>query len=590
MAAAGPPAGDAAVLKGTPLSPGLGRGHAVVLARGGCRPAATALSRRGAAAEVARFREACESAAAELAAVRETHGAAGGLAAEILQAQELLLRDRHFVERVARRIRDGGLAAEGAVAEVVGELSGSLGSAADPYLRERGADLRDVGHRLQRVLAGDGGELDLPPGAVLVVDEVTPSLVASLDPERVRGVVSAVGARVSHAAILLRSLGIPAVGGVGEGAGAVESGAEVLVDGISGHVFVEPPRHVVAEYERLAADLAAHDALLARESALPAVTRDGVAVRLLANLGKAADTAAAMRWNAEGVGLYRTEFSFDVRDRFPTEDEQAAVLCGVAERLGGRPVVFRLLDLGAEKSLPYFPLPAVANPALHLRGTRLLLAHPEVLRCQLRAILRTAARHPAAVLLPMVGGLEEVRAVREVLAGARAELLAAGVPVGTALPVGAMIEVPSAALMAEDLAREVDFLSVGTNDLVQYLLAADRDEPAMAPWYRMLHPAVLRLLAGVLAAAARSGTEVTVCGEMAGDPLFTELLLGLGVRSVSVAPRQLGAVRHEVRRCDTGDAAAVAAELLRMGTRAEVRAAVESRRAQADVALAGEPD
>jgi phosphoenolpyruvate-protein kinase (PTS system EI component) len=329
--------------------------------------------------------------------------------------------------------------------------------------------------------------------------------------------------------------------------------------------------------------------MLARCATLPAVTGDGIPVRLQANLGKAGDADVAVRWNADGVGLCRTEFALDVRDRFPTEDEQVALLESVAERFAGGPVVFRLLDLGAEKTLPYFPLPVVANPALYLRGTRLLLQHPEVLRPQLRAILRTAERHPAAVLLPMVGGLEEVRAVRAIVAELRRELAAQGFLGAAAarLPFGAMIEVPSAALMAEDLGREVDFLSVGTNDLVQYLLAADRDEPGTAMYYRMLHPAVLRVLAGVVAGAARARCELTVCGEMAGDPFYTEVLLGLGVRSLSLAPRQLGAVRHEVRRCDAAEAADLVAGLLRLGTRDEVRAVVERRRANLELTIAG---
>jgi phosphoenolpyruvate-protein phosphotransferase len=565
------------VLKGVPLSPGLGRGTACLLQRRSGSPRARSRA-EDLGAEASRFAEACRRAAAELERIRTAVGAAAGSdVASILEAQELLLRDAAFLDLVSRRIEEQGLSAEAAVSEVVEELDVALGEALDPYLRERGADLRDVGERVYLELTAGARELDLPDGAILVAPDLGPSVVAALDPRKIRGVVTELGAKASHAAILLRSLGIPAVGEIAGAAEAVPPGSSVLLDAIAGLVFVEPGARVLREYARLEGDLAAHDALLAKEASRPAVTTDGVAVRVAANLGKAADTEAAVRAGADGVGLYRTEFAFDIRGRFPTEDEQAAILLGVAERLAPKPVVVRLLDIGAEKTFPYFPLPAVANPALHLRGTRLLLAHPAVLRTQLRALLRVSADHPVSVLLPMVGGVEEVRAVKESLAAAKAELRSEGLPFDDALPLGAMIEIPAAAVVAEDLAREVDFLSLGTNDLVQYLLAADREEAAMGCYYRALHPAVLRTLRSVAVAARQARKELTLCGEMAADPLYTELLLGLGLRSFSVAPRQLGAVRHEIRRASIRAATALARRLARLSSRDEIRHAIERR-------------
>jgi phosphoenolpyruvate-protein kinase (PTS system EI component) len=304
---------------------------------------------------------------------------------------------------------------------------------------------------------------------------------------------------------------------------------------------------------------------------------DGVPVHLAANLGKSADGEAALRWNANSVGLFRTEFAFGIRDGFPTEDDQTAILSAVAERMHPRPIVFRLLDLGAEKALPYFPLPATTNPALGLRGTRLLLDHPEILRPQLRAILRVRARHDASILLPMVGGVEEVRAVRAVLEEEHRGLRD---PAGreSAPPVGGMIEVPSTVLVAAELARECDFLSLGSNDLAQYLLAADRDDPAMSGYYRVLHPAVLRSIDMVVRAASRAQKEVTLCGEAAGDPFYTSLFLGLGLRRFSASPRQLGDLRHEVRRLDARRSRSLAKRLLRCSTRDEVRAGIENSR------------
>lgn len=569
---------------GVVLSPGICRGTAFLLGRGaGEEPASGLHEGRGPEDEVLRFRLACERSEAELTRLRNAlTGPLTAVAAGILGAQELFLRDPGFVDRVVHRIRETGHAAETAAQEVIDELSATLAAAQDPYLRERSADIRDIGHRVMVVLGGGDHNIEIPPESILVAAELSPSLVATLPPERVRGVVTEHGAKASHAAILLRSAGIPAVGGIARAVHAIEPGSQLLIDAVAGIVFVEPNAAIRAEYERLEVDLRAHDALLAHEIRLPATTLDGVSIHVAANLGKAADTQAALRWNAAAVGLYRTEFAFDIRGSFPTEKEQAAILEGIAERLHPRPIVFRLLDLGADKTLEYFPLPEVVNPALGLRGTRLLLAHPEVLRTQLRAILRVSVSHPVSILLPMIGGVEEVRAVRIVLRDVIRELLADGLAVDERLPVGVMIEVPSAVLVAEDLAREVDFLSLGTNDLAQYLLAADRDDAAMSGYYRMLHPAVLRAIRGVARAGERAQKEVTICGEMAGDPYYTELLLGLGLRRFSVAPRQIGELRHEIRLVDSRRAGALAKRLLRCATRDEIRQILDRRRERRD--------
>lgn len=568
------------ILKGIVLSPGICRGTAFLMGRGaGASAVDVARVDRRPDEEVLRFRQACERSEAELARLRAAlTGPMIAVAAGILEAQELFLRDPAFVDRVERRIRHTGHPAETAAQEVIDELSAALASAQDPYLRERSADIRDIGHRVMVVLGGGDHAMEIPPGSILVAGELSPSLVATLPLERVRGVVTELGAKASHAAILLRSAGIPAVGGIARAMQAIEPGSSLLVDAVAGLVFVDPGAAVRAEYDRLEADLLAHDQLLAHEIDLPSTTRDGTFVHLAANLGKTADTEAALRWNAQAVGLFRTEFAFDIRGTFPSEAEQAAVLEGIAGRLHPRPIVFRLLDLGSDKTLEYFPLPEVVNPALGLRGTRLLLAHPEILRTQLRAILRVSAAHPVSVLLPMIGGVDEVRAVRAVLRDITGDLLAEGVAVDQRLPLGVMIEVPSAVLVAAELAREVDFLSLGTNDLAQYLLAADRDDAAMSGYYRMLHPAVLRAIRTCTRAGERARKPVTICGEMAGDPYYTELLIGLGLRSFSVPPRQIGELRHEIRLVDSRRAANLARRILRCSTRDEIRSILDRRR------------
>jgi phosphoenolpyruvate-protein phosphotransferase len=572
---------EPALRKGIPLSPGIGRGVAFVAGQGAGTTAGERRQAQAADHEIRRFRSACERSESSLLRLRGELAAPLAAAAEgILGAQQLMLRDPAFVDLVEARIRERNRTAEEASLEVVGELAAALEAISDPHLRERAGDVRDIGQRVLTELAGGELEREIPPGSIVVTRELTPSFVARLRPEHVRAVVTELGAKASHATILLRSAGIPAVGGVAGALAAVEPGCPLLVDGIAGLVFIAPGPAVENEYARLEAELRGHDTLLAGETHLPSVTLDGAAVHLAANLGKSADAEAALRWNAHSVGLYRTEFAFGIRDSFPTEDEQAAILAGVAERLDPRPIVFRLLDLGAEKCLPYFPLPSSANPALGLRGTRLLLAHPEVLRTQLRAILRVSAAHAVSVLLPMVGGVEEVRAVRRVLVEETRRLTAAGTRVDESLPVGAMIEIPSAVLVARELARETDFLSLGSNDLAQYLLAADRDDPAMSSYYRMLHPAVLRAIRSVVRAAEQAQKELTICGEAAGDPAYTELFLGLGLRRFSTSPRQLGDLRHQVRHCHAGRAGSFARRLLRSATRDEVRQALDRRAAR----------
>jgi phosphoenolpyruvate-protein phosphotransferase len=565
------------LLKGVSLSPGIARGPAFVLGRRG--PIHETGRITDARAEVDRFHEALDRSKASLSHLR---GAVAAPLAEaagaILGAQQLMVRDPALVKLVEKRIREGGASAENAVRGVVEELAAAIGAIEDPYLRERSGDVRDIGQRILSELVGGRFDAEIPPQAVVVAHELEPSLAAALSPARVAGVVVETGAKASHATILLRAAGVPAVGAVAGASEAIAASAPILLDGISGLVFVAPGPEVEREYERLEADLREHQAILEAETLLPAVTRDGVHVHLAANLGKSADAEAALRWNAESVGLFRTEFAFGIRDSFPTEDEQTAILSAVAERLHPRSIVFRLLDLGAEKTLPYLQLPATTNPALGLRGTRLLLEHPEILRPQLRAILRVAERHDASVLLPMVGGIDEVRAIRALLTSEERSLRDRGWAPKAPLPVGAMIEVPSTVLVADELARECDFLSLGTNDLAQYLLAADRDDPAMTGYYRILHPAVLRGIERVVRAAERAEAELTLCGEAAGDPFYAGLFLGLGLRRLSASPRQLGELRHEIRHLDAKRWQSLARRLLRCATRDEVRGGIERGR------------
>jgi len=569
------------MLRGTAVSPGIAHGKAYVLA---CADRAAAPRRSIAAAdvdaEIARLDGALAHGEQELRALEKSVAEKiGASEAGIFTAQALVLGDPAFRNQVTAVVREKLVNVEAALSQVIERFSRSFDEVPDPYLRERAADIRDVGRRVLAALIEERGDdgVDVPEGSIVVADELMPSVTARLELGRVRAFVTERGGKFSHTSILARSLGTPAVAGVPGASREIRTGDRVIVDGVSGVVFVDPAPDVRREYDRLEAEIRSGKERLRELVDLPAVTLDGTRVALYANASKLADTEAALLHGAEGIGLYRTEFGFSVRRALPTEDEQYDVLRRAAERLHPRKVVFRLLDVGGDKELPYLPLAAARNPSLAQRGIRFLLAHPDILRSQLRAFLRVSADHPVSILVPVVGGVEDVRRARAALALAQAELRAEGKPFDPKTPLGAMIEVPSAALVARSLAREVDFFSLGTNDLVQYLLAADREDEGMAAYYQPLHPAVLRLIAGVVDAAAREGRPLTICGDMAGEPLYTELLVGLGLRELSVAPGELLDVKNRVRLMKLEGARELARQALELGSAAEIEALLARR-------------
>lgn len=407
------------MLKGLALSPGIARGDAFVLALRLDLPIPRRTIEPGDIdGELRRLAEALDQAETELASLREIVAERIGVSAgEVFQAQASMLRDPVFLSQVSAAVQTRHTNVEAALAEVMEQFAAAVAVIPDVHLRERAADIREVGQRVLAILLNQESTSDLtvPPGSVLVTDDLLPSTIARLDFDNIRAVVMARGATTSHAAILIRSLEIPACGRIADAVERINTGDHLIVDGTAGLVFVNPQTAVVREYEQLQADLLAHREALAGLAPLPSVTADGVAVRLTANIGKLADTQAAMRFNADGIGLYRTEFAFAIRSTFPSEEEQVRILSDVAERVHPRPVTFRLLDLGADKTPPYFPLASAGNPALGERGLRLLLRHPGILETRLRAILRTSAHHRASILLPMVGGVEDVLRFEEVL-------------------------------------------------------------------------------------------------------------------------------------------------------------------------------
>jgi phosphotransferase system enzyme I (PtsI) len=398
------------------------------------------------------------------------------------------------------------------------------------------------------------------------------SVVPQLEGRDVRGVIVEQGGVTSHASILARALGIPMLVHVTDASPKISAGDQLILDGLAGRVFVNPDEEIQCKYKQLETDLLAHHSALKGLIREPAVTSDGVGVKLCANIGQSADAAAAANVNADGIGLYRTEFVFLVQDRFPSEEEQYQIYRATAEHVPGREIVIRVLDIGSDKPLPYFPLTKEANPALGSRGTRLLLKHPAAFQSQLRAVLRLSGSYPVSILFPMIGGLDELRAAKAAVERAKESLREESKAFNPRIPIGVMVETPSAATLIHRLAPEADFLSVGTNDLIQYLLASDRN--GSDSWYEPLHPAVLKVLAKLVTAVQIANKPLSICGEIASDPAYTALLLGLGFRNFSVSPGKLLEIKHAIRSICLGEAEFLAEKILALDSVTEIKALV----------------
>ncbi len=491
-------------------------------------------------------------------------GRAGADEAEIFDAHLLFLKDDALLAPAKRSIVDGGLSAARAWHDVIERTAEGWDGLEDGYLRARAADLRSVGRQVLAHLLGvpvPHPSLEAP--GVVVASDLSPADTVGLDPAVALGIATAAGGPTSHAAVLARASGIPAVVGAGDAVLAIPEGTLVVVDGTTGAIHVDPDEALLAE---LTAARDERDAAVreAQTSALePARTTDGTTIEVAANIGSPADAVRAVAAGADGVGLFRTEFLFMGRQAMPDEQEQEAAYRETAEALGGRPLVIRTLDAGADKPLPYLDQPFEPNPFLGVRGIRLGLERPELLLTQLGAILRVAADHPLRVMFPMVATVDELRAANDLLerAGERPPTL----------EVGIMVEVPSAALLAERLAEDVDFFSIGTNDLTQYTMAADRGNVRVSELADAVHPAVLRSIRMTVEAADAHGRWVGVCGELAGDPDATALLLGLGVRELSMGAPAIALVKREVRTVDLAAARALADAALSCATSTEVR-------------------
>jgi phosphocarrier protein FPr len=517
--------------------------------------------------EARRLRGALDRAAEELEALAASTGErAGPEVGAIFEAQALFARDPGLVEPALAAIADGAHA-EDALERVAAGLADQLAGIDDDYFRARAADVRDVARRVIATLTRRGAPVlhrsDGEP-AVIVADDLDPSLVAGLRPELVAGLALGGGAPTGHTAIVARALGVPLVLGLGREIDGIPDDAEVLVDGTSGRIVVRP-----SEVDRTV--LATVDDRAARGSASRRATGLAATVAVEANVGSVREAEAAAEAGAAGIGLVRTELLFFARSVPPGLDEQRALYRRIAEPFPHGPVVFRTLDIGGDKPAPWSNEPPEVNPALGVRGVRLGLREPELLRTQLRALLEACAGRTLDVMLPMVSSLDEIGQARALLEAAEREALVAGAAVANEVRLGIMVEVPAVAVLAEVFAPAVDFLSIGTNDLTQYVLAADRTHAALAELSSPLQPAVLRLVAGVVAAARRAGRSVAVCGEAAADPYAGPILAGLGVDVLSVAPTAVRQVADRLAAIQRELAEAVAAAAVSSGSLAEVR-------------------
>jgi phosphoenolpyruvate-protein phosphotransferase len=524
--------------------------------------------------EVSRFDQAIAAAARELdVTIARVTKQLGEDKAAIFRSHRALLRDPALVGKVKNAILTRHIDARSALHEALDEYAGLFAQIHDEYLKERMADVRDVVTRIMGHLAlqHNQGVLNVNEPVIVVAAEILPSQAMTFDQLHVAGIVTETGSTTGHAAILARSLGIPAVSGLRGILAEVRTGDMLAIDGRGGHVYVNPGPEVESAYRKLQREyVGLRDRLIENRDQEP-VSADGVQVELLANVNSMADAVMAVQAGAGGVGLYRTEFLFLTHPSVPDEEEQLAAYRAVIEASPNRRVTVRTLDLGGDKQVPYLGSQHEANPFMGWRSVRLSSAHPEFFLTQLRAILRAGAHGQVSLLFPMISTLEEVRRLKKMIGRARDSLVKDGIPFAEHMPWGVMVEVPSAALCIDDLLDEVDFVSIGSNDLIQYVMAADRDNPKVAHLCEPFSPAIMKLLARVIKACNARGKPVTLCGEMAGRPRCFLPLFGMGLVRLSMSPAFVPPLKEMVRRTSRAEAQRIARRVLQMKTVREIR-------------------
>lgn len=497
-------------------------------------------------AEVAKLEATLAAAEEELRGLYETaKEKMGEQEAEIFDAHLTILGDEYSVrEPIIQRIREQKQNAAAAITDQFDELAQMFRSLGDELMAERAADAEDLKQQLLRICLGCGRQdLSVLPGDVIVLaEELTPSDTVRMDTAHVKGIATRLGGATAHSAIIARTLGIPAAAGIDGWQTEALNGHMAILDGADGTLTVDPTDEETACYQSRKAQADCEAQALEAFRTCPSQTKDGAALEICANIGTPQEAQQAMKYGADGVGLFRSEFLFMDRDALPTEDEQFEAYRTAAQTMAGKPLIIRTLDVGGDKKLPTLELPHEDNPFLGFRAIRMTLSHPEIFRPHLRAILRAAAYGDVRVMFPMIGSMDQLREAKALLREQEQTLQAEGVPTGP-VKVGMMVEIPAAAVLAEEFAKEVDFFSIGTNDLTQYTLAVERGNAAVAHLYAPEHPAVLRLIAMTAQAAAERHIPCGMCGEAAGDPKLAPAFVGMGVNELSMSPRRVPAVR-----------------------------------------------
>lgn len=525
--------------------------------------------------ELERLQYAKEKSHEELSVlIEQTKQKLGEDKAAIISAQKTMLDDPSFFPEIIKRVEIECHTAEKAVQELTEQFASKFENMDNDYFKERAADIRDLGKRLLIHLSGEGkvSLADINEQVILVADDLTPSDTVQLNKEFILGFVTRVGGKTSHTAILAKSLGIPAIVGLGEQLDMIEEGETLIIDGGTGQCIVEPDEGNLTTYRLKRKEEIEQEQVYQHANIQSAITKDGRTFEIAANIGTPKEALEAIENGAEGVGLYRTEFLFMNQSYMPTEDEQFEAYKSVLQTMEGKPVVIRTLDIGGDKELPYLSLPEEMNPFLGYRAIRLCLDQQELFKTQLRAILRASTFGQTKIMFPMISSLEEFRAAKEIYEEVQQELTQKNISFDPTIEVGIMVEIPSVAIMADQFAQEVDFLSIGTNDLVQYTLAVDRMNEKVAYLYDYLHPAILQLIKQVIQGAHKHGKWVGMCGGMASDPLVTPLLIGMGLDEWSMDISSIKKVKYMVNQYTVEECINLVNHVLQLSIIEEVRA------------------
>ncbi|WP_048750186.1 phosphoenolpyruvate-protein phosphotransferase PtsI [Aggregatibacter segnis] len=561
------------MISGIPASPGIVFGKALVLKEEKIVLDTQKIKESQIDAEIARFYEGRSAAVEQLNSIKDrAYASLGEEKAAIFEGHLMILEDEELEEEILDYLRSNKVNAAVAANVIIDQQVAMLSEIDDEYLKERAGDIRDIGNRLIKNILGmhivDLGEIN--EEAILVAYDLTPSETAQLNLDKVLGFVTDIGGRTSHTSIMARSLELPAIVGTNNVTELVNTGDFLILDALNNTVYVNPSQDEIQRLKTLQAKLAEEKAELAKLKDLPALTLDGHRVDVVANIGTIRDVEGAERNGAEGVGLYRTEFLFMDRDQLPTEEEQFIAYKEVVEAMNGNLVILRTMDIGGDKELPYLNLPKEMNPFLGWRAIRIALDRREILNAQLRAVLRASAYGRLAVMFPMIISVEEIRELKSVIEELKVELRNEGKDFDENIQIGVMVETPSAAVNAKFLAKEVDFFSIGTNDLTQYTLAVDRGNELISHLYNPMSPSVLSLIKQVIDASHAEGKWTGMCGELAGDENATILLLGMGLDEFSMSAISVPRIKKLIRNVNYQDAKLLAEKALQQPTAAEI--------------------